>query len=211
MASNFSRYPRRISLPSHIFFVIMRKKISLNTSLSDFSPFPTASPEKIFYYDAESMSSKASISMGNPPHWPRPPVMSDISIHGDRQMAASSSTQLLDLPSVFCSGIASSGYTCFSPTSSDCMCRLPLDLEWPSKPSWNCELSQSQGDYTAQIKDLGVYLEAMKDILITTRMARRTTFASGFDLVNDKLVIVQPEIVHYLARCERGSRIFSQC
>lgn len=48
-----------------------------------------------------------------------------------------SQTQLLDLPSVFCSGIASSGYTCFSPTSSDCMCRLPLDLEWPSKPSWN--------------------------------------------------------------------------
>lgn len=44
----------------------MRKKISLNTSLLDFSPFPTASPEKIFYYDAESMSSKASISMGNP-------------------------------------------------------------------------------------------------------------------------------------------------
>lgn len=84
-----------------------------------------------------------------------------------------SQTQLRDLPSMFCSGIASSGYTCFSPTSSDCMCRLPLDLEWPSKPSWNCEPSQSQGDYTAQIKDLGVYLEAMKDILITTRMARR--------------------------------------
>ncbi|OXC68965.1 hypothetical protein AYX13_02576 [Cryptococcus neoformans] len=189
----------------------MRKKVSLRTSLSAFSPLPTAPPEKIFYYDAESVSNKASFSMGNPPHGPQPPVMSDISIHGGRQTAASSSTQLLDLPSVFCPGIVSSGYTCFSPTSSDCMCRLPLDLEWPSKPSWNCEPSLSQGDYTAQIENLGVYLEAMKDILITTRMARRTTFANGFDLVNDKLIIVQPEIVHYLARCERGSPIFSQC
>ncbi|UOH82855.1 hypothetical protein LQV05_005567 [Cryptococcus neoformans] len=160
----------------------MRKKISLHTSLSAFSPLPTAPPEKIFYYDAESVSSKASISMGNPPHWPRPPVMSDISIRGDRQMAASSS--------------------CFAPGL--------LAVDTPASLRRR-RIACSQGDYTAQIKDLGVYLEAMKDILITTRMARRTTFANGFDLVNDKLIIVQPEIVHYLARCERGSRIFSQC
>lgn len=156
------------------FFAIMRKKISLRTSLSSFSLRPTTPPNKIVY-DAESVSSKASTSMGNPPHWPRPLVMSDISVHG-RRVAASSSP--LDLPSVICSGIASSGYTCFSPTSSDCMCRSSLDLEQPSKSSWNCEPFQSQGDYAARMKDPGVYMEAMKDILITTRTARRVSESS---------------------------------